>query len=159
MSVGARRRRTNRTEVLNPNLTPLLDVVLQLITFFMMLVHFGAKIEGASESIRLPVLPAALPGSDLALDRLVASINAEGRLMIGDRVFDQDQADRWWQEQSELRLRGMASLGDRRPQLKTFVVLRADKQATYGAVRQTLTSAQRHGFVHFSLIVIRSDAS
>ena len=30
-------------EHVQPNLTPLLDVVLQLITFFMMLVHFGTQ--------------------------------------------------------------------------------------------------------------------
>ena len=36
------------TAVANPNLTPLLDVVLQLITFFMMLVHFGTRLEGST---------------------------------------------------------------------------------------------------------------
>ena len=40
--------------LLAPNLTPLLDVVLQLITFFMMLIHFGNKLEGESTAIRLP---------------------------------------------------------------------------------------------------------
>ncbi len=47
------------------NLTPLLDVVLQLITFFMMLIHFGTKIEGAAASIKLPTAPSALPTGDL----------------------------------------------------------------------------------------------
>ena len=35
--------------MLNPNLTPLLDVVLQLITFFMMLVHFGTQAGGGDQ--------------------------------------------------------------------------------------------------------------
>ena len=65
-----RRRRTATSSVLNPNLTPLLDVVLQLITFFMMLVHFGTRLEGATKAVRLPVAPAAFPGSDLTFDRL-----------------------------------------------------------------------------------------
>ena len=38
------------SSVANPNLTPLLDVVLQLITFFMMLVHFGSRLEGSTRS-------------------------------------------------------------------------------------------------------------
>ena len=42
---------------LDVNLTPLLDVVLQLITFFMMLIHFGTRIEGATEEVRLPIPP------------------------------------------------------------------------------------------------------
>ena len=48
---------------LDMNLTPLLDVVLQLITFFMMLVHFGTQIEAADREVRLPVAPAALAGA------------------------------------------------------------------------------------------------
>ena len=48
--------------VLNPNLTPLLDVVLQLITFFMMLIHFGTRLEGATNAVRLPVAPGGLAG-------------------------------------------------------------------------------------------------
>ena len=56
-----RRRRTATSSVLNPNLTPLLDVVLQLITFFMMLVHFGTRLEGATKAVRAAGCAAALP--------------------------------------------------------------------------------------------------
>ena len=42
-----RRSRTASPTAANPNLTPLLDIVLQLITFFMMLVHFGTRLEGS----------------------------------------------------------------------------------------------------------------
>src|SRR5262249_58658411 len=68
-------------ETFSLNLTPLLDVVLQLITFFMMLIHFGTKLEGATKEIRLPIAPAALPGSDLSLDRMVVVIDRDGRLV------------------------------------------------------------------------------
>ena len=71
--------------VLSVNLTPLLDVVLQLITFFMMLVHFGTRLEGATKAVRLPLAPAALPGSDLTFDRLSVVMDARGRLKDGDR--------------------------------------------------------------------------
>ena len=72
--------------VLSVNLTPLLDVVLQLITFFMMLVHFGTRLEGATKAVRLPLAPAALPGSDLTFDRLSVVMDAQGRLRDGDRL-------------------------------------------------------------------------
>ncbi len=50
-----RRRKPGASqERVDPNLTPLLDVVLQLITFFMMLIHFGTKIEGETRAVRLP---------------------------------------------------------------------------------------------------------
>ena len=44
----AYRNRSRGEGAFQLNLTPLLDVVLQLITFFMMLIHFGTKIEGAA---------------------------------------------------------------------------------------------------------------
>src|SRR3954451_3212009 len=91
------------TNVLNPNLTPLLDVVLQLITFFMMLVHFGSRLEGADRNVRLPVAPAALPGSDLTFDRLAVSLDARGGLRAGGKVLEGAQASAWWAEQARAR--------------------------------------------------------
>ena len=71
------------SEQMTLNLTPLLDVVLQLITFFMMLIHFGTRLEGATRAVKLPVAPAALPGADLALDRITVVIDDRGRLVTG----------------------------------------------------------------------------
>jgi biopolymer transport protein ExbD len=150
----SRRRRDPDTFQLN--LTPLLDVVLQLITFFMMLVHFGTKIEGATKAVRLPVAPAALPGSDLGFDRLIVGIDRGGRLLVGDEPLDEEAARTWWTEQARIRRAGQESLGGPREELPTVVVIRADKDASYGAVRRSLTVAQQRGFAHFSLIVLRS---
>src|SRR4051794_22371922 len=140
---------------LNLNLTPLLDVVLQLITFFMILIHFGAKLEGATKAIRLPVAPAALPGSDLALDRLVAVLDARGRLLVEDQALEGAAAQAWWAEQARLRRSGQETLGGPVEELATVVILRADRAASYGAVRRTLAQAQERGFAHFSLVVLR----
>ncbi len=148
-------RSTKDDATLSLNLTPLLDVVLQLITFFMMLVHFGVKIEGASEAVRLPVAPAALPGSTLALDRLVALIDARGRILEGERILEGPEADAWWAEQARLRRAGAEVLGGPVDELPTAVVIRADKDASYGAVRRTLETAQGRGFAHFSLVILR----
>jgi biopolymer transport protein ExbD len=134
----------------------LLDVVLQLITFFMMLVHFGTKIEGASAEIRLPVAPAGLPGDELALDRMVVTIDARGALVLAGR--------------------GLAGAGRRRvvgragrtPARRPGDPRRAGRRAADAgrhpgrqgrglrAVRKALISAQERGFAHFTLVVLRS---
>jgi biopolymer transport protein ExbD len=150
--------RATITNVLNPNLTPLLDVVLQLITFFMMLVHFGTKLEGATKAIRLPLAPAALPGTDLAFDRIIVALDARGRIIAGGKRLDEDAAAKWWADQARFHRAGLEALS--RPnsashELPTVVVLRADRAASYGMVRRTLAEAQERGFVHFSLIVLR----
>ena len=143
-------------DVFNLNLTPLLDVVLQLITFFMMLIHFGTKLEGSTKSIRLPVAPAALPGADLGIDRLVVGLDRTGRLMVEGEPLDDNASQRWWADQAKRRVEGQETLGGPAEDLATHVVIRADKDASYGMVRRTLAEAQERGFAHFSLVVLRS---
>jgi biopolymer transport protein ExbD len=150
-----RRGRGGSDVVLAPNLTPLLDVVLQLITFFMMLIHFGNKLEGESTSIRLPTTSAALPG-DLGLDRLVVSVDASGKLLADGGSYDEASAAPWWAQQAKTRRDGRATLGaGADEELPTLVVVRADKEASYGAVRRLLVAAQEQGFAHFTLVVLR----
>ncbi len=150
------RRRT--AAAFNLNLTPLLDVVLQLITFFMMLVHFGTRLEGATRAVRLPVAPAALPGSNLTFDRLSVLLDARGRLQAGDQWLGEEAAAEWWAGQAKSRRAGLEILGDRGAaddELPTVVIVRADREASYGVVRRTLANAQEQGFAHFSLVVLR----
>jgi biopolymer transport protein ExbD len=140
------------------NLTPLLDVVLQLITFFMMLIHFGSRLEGATRAVKLPLAPAALPGADLALDRLTVAIDEHGRLLTGkayDQALEGAAAEAWWASQAAERRGGQETLGGPAGELPTVVVVRADRRATYGAVRRALAEAQGRGFAHFSLVVLR----
>jgi biopolymer transport protein ExbD len=156
------RARRQSSGLFSPNLTPLLDVVLQLITFFMMLVHFGSRLEGASQAVRLPVAPAALPGSDLTIDRLPVELDARGGLHVGGHVLTGAAASAWWAQQANLRRSGMELLESGRgggnlgaDELPTVVILRADREASYGAVRRTLAEAQQQGFAQFSLVVLR----
>jgi biopolymer transport protein ExbD len=144
---------------LAPNLTPLLDVVLQLITFFMMLIHFGSKLEGETEAVRLPVAPAALPSGELGLDRLIVAIDQRGRLLTGGRALEEPAAAAWFGREASARRAGRAAVAaEGEPandqELPTLVVVRADREAPYGAVRRLMAAAQESGFAQFSLIVL-----
>ncbi len=150
------RRRANLNH-LELNLTPLLDVVLQLITFFMMLVHFGTKIEAAERDVRLPVTPAALPGPELLDEAIVVTIDESGDLVVGNRALRGDQARQWWQDQASIRFRGATTLGIGIEELPTRIIVRADRTATFGDVRSMLATAQEVGFARFSLVVQRRE--
>ena len=139
------------------NLTPLLDVVLQLITFFMMLVHFGSRIEGEANSVRLPVAAAALPNGDLGLDRLVVAVDREGRLLVDGEARSGPSASAWWAERAVKRKEGRRIAGGPGEELPTLVVIRADREAPYGEVRKTLATAQSKGFARFTLVVLRPE--
>ena len=100
-------RDRNRAEgPFNLNLTPLLDVVLQLITFFMMLIHFGTKIDDLAAPIKLPTAPSALPGGDLGLDRLVVGVDSKGRLIADGGALEGPSVGTWWADQSRRRRAG-----------------------------------------------------
>ena len=136
-------RRRGLADRADPNLIPLLDVVLQLIAFFMMLVHFGTRIKGATEAIRLPEAPAALPTSDPGLERLSVALDAKGRLLVDGKALDPAAASQWWADQAERRRAGLALVGaSSRTELPTLVVVRADRSASYGEVRRMLQTAQ-----------------
>lgn len=153
--------RRARSQVLSPNLTPLLDVVLQLITFFMMLVHFGTQLEGTTKAVRLPVAPAALPGSDLTFDCLSVAMDAQGRLLVEGQSLDLPAQAAWWTAQAKERRAGLETLEQSDApinELPTVVILRADRSASYGAVRRALSEAQDKGFAHFSLVVLRENS-
>ena len=133
--------------------------MLQLITFFMMLVHFGTRLEGATKAVRLPLAPAALPGTDLTFDRMAITMNSQGKLVVKGRVLDDAAATAFWTTEAKARRAGLETLGEGATadsELPTVVILRADRSASYGAVRRALAEAQEKGFAHFSLVVLRS---
>jgi biopolymer transport protein ExbD len=136
-----------------------LDVVLQLITFFMMLVHFGGGLDGTTKGVRLPLAPGTLPSTELANDRLVVSIDSHGRLLLDGDTLEFGAASEWWTEQATKRRAGLEALEKdalSAHELSTAVILRADRATSYGAVRRALAEAQENGFANFSLVVLRS---
>ena len=113
-----------------PNLTPLLDIVFQLITFFMLVINFSQ--DNFDARIKLPVAGSARPQDDVAKlhdERLVLNIDHEGHLIFSGRVLSADEAV----QQIRLELRSPArtsklfearsSLARRLPQR---VIIRAD---------------------------------
>jgi biopolymer transport protein ExbD len=123
----------------------------------MMLVHFGSRIEGSEAAVRLPVTAAALPGGDLGLDRLVVAIDREGQLVAEGTTMNKKTAVRWWRERGEARRKGQQIVGDGRDELPTLVVIRADRDARYGAIRSVISQAQSQGFGRFTLVVRREE--
>ena len=102
--------------------------------------------------MRLPVAPAALPGSDLTFDRLGVAMDAQGRLLVADEALDEEAASAWWADQAKARRAGLETLGEPAAGddlLPTVVILRADRAASYGAVRRTLAEAQDQGLRPF----------
>jgi biopolymer transport protein ExbD len=132
-----------------PNLTPLLDMVFQLITFFMLVINF----KGASMdlSLKLPVLGSARP-----LDRqgkfepLLLNIDSQGLVhAYGQKVeIEQHVAREARFLKEQLRILGTPVENG---ELPVPVIIRADRSAQFHLVNHVLKACQDQGYRQFSL--------
>jgi biopolymer transport protein ExbD len=138
-----------------PNLTPLLDVVFQLITFFMLVINFSN--ENFDQRVRLPVAGSARPVEDekpVSEDRLVLNVDQDGHLLFGGAVQTLDQALRTIKHQADLikiNLKAGGQKIDSSGSLPTTVVVRADKDTSFASVNNLIRACQSNGFRKFAL--------
>src|SRR5438132_11721637 len=93
------------TEKCEPNLTPLLDLVLQLVMFFMLCANF--VMEQTSVEIKLPEAVAAKPLDKDASDVIFLNVNSQGKILLPavDREGDADTLDNPIQVEAYLKRR------------------------------------------------------
>ena len=133
-----------------PNLTPVLDMVFQLITFFMLVINF--KTASMDMSLKLPAVGSARPIQGKGQDLLVLNIDKRGVL----RVYGNEVRD----IASYIKNEGQASLLSARrfnPDLRdgddlpSIVVIRADRDTPFRLLYRVIGSCQENGFRNFSL--------
>ena len=136
------------------NLTPLLDLVLQLIMFFMITVNF-VRVDQFDESIRLPVASTAVPIDNTAEKWVFLNLDAKGKLagkLGGQQLDTPGKVEQHLRLEKERLERLSLQEGVRNP--KIVVILRSDKNSKYKDVWGVLDSCQRAGFNHWQLRVM-----
>jgi biopolymer transport protein ExbD len=143
-----------------PNLTPLLDIVFQLITFFMLVINFTA--ENYDQRVRLPVAGSARPVEDtqrVSEDRLVLNVDRDGHLLVGGQSQSLNEALQTIKHQADLVRLNIKAAGlkvDSVKGLPTTIVFRADKDATFASVMNLINACQVQGFRKFALKAMTS---
>ncbi|HEY7155575.1 MAG TPA: biopolymer transporter ExbD [Gemmataceae bacterium] len=156
-----------------PNLTPLLDVVLQLLMFFMMCVNFVN--EQVNEGIALPKSQAVKPmdkaDTDVLYinmkpfakkdfqDRLPADVfsRVEARFLEGDECILVTGKEPMKRQDLKVWLRQQyddaKQLAERRgsKDVNTAIVIRAHKNADYGQVFEILQMCKNTGYTRLKL--------
>ena len=136
-----------------PNLTPLLDVVFQLITFFMLVINFTN--ENFDQRVRLPVAGSARPIEGSAQeDKLVLNIDRDGKLIWNGKLLGTELALREIQSQATITRMSANARGIKiKPgePLNTTIVLRADRETPFAQLFSIITACQAHGFQKFAL--------
>ncbi len=142
-----------------PNLTPLLDVVFQLITFFMLVINFTA--DNYDQRVHLPVAGSARPVEDsqrVSEDRIVLNVDRDGHLLVGGQTQTIAEALQSIKHQADLVKLNLKAAGQKieAGRLPTTVVFRADKDATFASVMTLINACQNQGFVKFALKAMTS---
>lgn len=139
------------SEGADPNLTPILDMVFQLITFFMLVINFkGAAMD---LSLQLPVLGSARPLSYKGeVEPLMFNIMADGKVMAYGHEVDPNSHVA--EEVARLRLRPAIAKNPDVNMAEIPIVIRADKGTRYEAVSKLIKICQDHGFRSFALSVL-----
>lgn len=131
-----------------PDLTPLLDMVFQLITFFMLVINFkGAALD---QSLQLPVLGSARPLEWQGdYEPLMLNVDSEGRVKVYGAVVSAEKFIT--DEAAELKKQLRATGESANQELPVPVVLRADKGTRFHLVNHIIKLCQDNGYVQFSL--------
>ncbi len=143
-----------------PNLTPLLDVVFQLITFFMLVINFSS--ENYDQRVRLPVAESAVPVAEesrASEDRLVLNVDKDGHLLMAGEVQPLHQAIQTIKHQADLvklNLKAAGAKPDPTGTLPTMIILRVDKEATFSALISLIKACESQGFRKFQFKAMNS---
>ncbi|HZZ81344.1 MAG TPA: biopolymer transporter ExbD [Gemmataceae bacterium] len=142
-------------EGLDVNLTPLLDLVLQLIMFFMITVNF-VRVDQFDDTIKLPTAHTAIPLDNSAEDWIFLNMNANGQLVgnLSTFVLDTPQKLKVHLMREKEGLERAAKNRGKTGEIKIIVILRADKNCSYSDVWTCLNSCQLAGFKYWQLRVM-----
>ncbi len=138
-----------------PNLTPLLDVVFQLITFFMLVINFSQ--DNFDSRIKLPVAGSARPQDDatkLAEERLVLNVDSQGNLLFNGRTLSVEQAARTIKLEAQIARANLKAVKGKvgpNQELPARVVIRADRDTPFSALFALIGTCQTNGYQKFDL--------
>jgi biopolymer transport protein ExbD len=136
------------------NLTPLLDLVLQLIMFFMLTVNF-VRVDQVGELVELPVAQSAMSLAPAGDELVYVNINQNGEKLAEGRILRTALELRRYIEVRKDRFDRMVRTQGITIPANLRIVIRAHKEASWGDVWDTLEECNRAGYRSWQLRVIK----
>jgi biopolymer transport protein ExbD len=130
-----------------PNLVPLLDLVFQLIMFFLICVNFVS--EQFDQDIQLPLSQSARSMEKGESDVMFLNLDQHGHLLVSEQAQPlQTKAEiQYYLKQHHADAQRTAEVsGNKSGQVRTAVIIRADKRATYAQVYGLLQACKSAGY-------------
>ena len=133
-----------------PDMVPMLDMVFQLITFFMLVINFKSAV--IDVSVKLPVVGSARPvDTEGRIDLMVLNVNAAGKMTVYNIERDVENYIAGEAQAALLAARRKNDKLQPGDELPTTVVIRADRATPFSKLNRIIETCQRHGFRSFAL--------
>jgi biopolymer transport protein ExbD len=147
------------TEKCEPNLTPLLDLVLQLVMFFMLVANFA--MEDTKAEIQLPQAIAAKTLDKGEGDPIFLNVNEQGKVLLTtfQRVEGGGETlDNALQVQNYMQLRANEDMRKSgKKEVQSTLILRVDKRASFDKVYAIMKACRMAGYQKVQLRVVVGD--
>ena len=129
-----------------PNLTPLLDLVLQLVMFFMLVANF--IMDELSDKIHLPIASQAKPLTAKDTNILYLNVSKDGKILLalGEPLTTPAEIKFYMQQFAKNHV-----LGEAKAKEAVTVIIRADKDARFQNIHKTIVAVKDAGFRKFQL--------
>jgi biopolymer transport protein ExbD len=136
-----------------PNLTPILDMVFQLITFFMLVINFKANM--MDMQMQLPVVGSARPmPKDDKRTFFMVNLNNKGQFTVYGKVLPDSSIPSFIAKQKEFykltERRRDTDFDPNTDELKTTVIVRADRATPFSKIYRVIKECQDNGFRNFA---------
>ena len=149
--------------VADADMTPMIDMVFQLVAFFMIVTNFDQQ--QADERVKLPIDPLAAPREDLRKYEVTVNIgfvrDATGQIISEPLVMGSPVGDIPVLQYGQTQLKQEAAIakaqgGEERVR-ETSIAIRADSEVPTGMVQELIKLSQEAGFGKFSLKAMAGD--
>lgn len=133
-----------------PDLTPILDMVFQLITFFMLVMNFKAA--ALDLTLKLPVVGSAMPVDTNGQEELlVLNLSPAGELTVYGNKVELEGYVAAEAEVSRLAAKRKGQEIESGGELPTTIVIRSDESSQFKDLYRVIEACQKKGFRKFAL--------
>lgn len=124
-----------------PNLTPMLDLVLQLVMFFMVVTSFVQ--EDLSDKIKLPVAAQAKPLTAKDTNFIFLNVDKTGNVLVstGEPKTTDAEIQFYLKQQAKNHPQGEKKALD-----EVTVIIRADREARFTHIHRTMMAIRKAGY-------------
>jgi biopolymer transport protein ExbD len=133
-----------------PNLVPLLDIVLQLIMFFIISANF--VMEQVNETIKLPNATAAKSLDAAASSLLFLNVDEKGRLLLTDGLPPRTTPNEFLTYlEGEYRTESRQAQALGLEKVETTIIIRGDYRCKFSKIYEVMRAAKLAGFENIQL--------